>query len=254
MTQDGRLVLVNDGKVTGLDGARPVRQRHRESRGGHGVIISERCLSTRPRRRRRGCGRITILPAASRGSIPGRGDGTVWYYDEREGLISVYEASGNQRGWLGPDGFSEGTARPANRFSGKLRQEVTVPRRDALELSGGVYLLNELSPPLLLFKAPKGEMVLRSSPGRLFGGMMPRRNAAWSWYRIVTTTGKTYVIDQAKRSLEIGVAHPRVEAGTRVVVFRAPNAAPPATYIWYVHRQRRAATWTTRCSSSGGGA
>lgn len=218
------------------------------------MIISERCLSTRPRRRRRGCGRITILPAASRGSIPGRGDGTVWYYDEREGLISVYEASGNQRGWLGPDGFSEGTARPANRFSGKLRQEVTVPRRDALELSGGVYLLNELSPPLLLFKAPKGEMVLRSSPGRLFGGMMPRRNAAWSWYRIVTTTGKTYVIDQAKRSLEIGVAHPRVEAGTRVVVFRAPNAAPPATYIWYVHRQRRAATWTTRCSSSGGGA
>jgi len=162
----------------------------------------------------------------------------VWYYDERDGLISLFsERTNAPQGLLGPAGMSEWPEKPAKRFEGHLVMNAESSKGGTLVLTSGIYKLNEFSAPRLLFTPPAGETIVGSAPGRLYGGAMPRPDATWSWFRVVTTNVKTYVLGN-DGSTQIAAPHPRGDSASGVAAYRAPSAAGgPVTYLWYV-RQR----------------
>jgi hypothetical protein len=178
--------------------------------------------------------------------LPGA-TGPIWYFERRHGLISLYDdQTRTLRGWLGPDGYSEGSAMPAKRFAGELQAMDSTRARDGelvLVLSGGVYLLHNLSRPRLLFAPRDGEAVVAVRDGRV-GKQIPRgvypeersderaQDDKEGGLTVVSTTARTYVLDDSGR-VEMSVRHPAGSSGRVVRVYRAPLAQGAPTFAWY---------------------
>jgi hypothetical protein len=164
--------------------------------------------------------------------------GSAWYYQRRDGLISIYDdASPSLRGYLGPDGFTEGTAAPAARFSGYLQDDEMEgrPYRGLLVLSGGVYELKELDAPRRLIVPRPGEIVVTAKRG---GRVMLDQNAPSQWYTAVVTNRRVVIIDDASGAEQLSVEHPAADSGRNVRVYRAAGVPGAPTFIWYSPRFR----------------
>ncbi len=157
-----------------------------------------------------------------------------WYFMRRLGLIAGYDnQTGQQLGWLGPDGFSPGKVPPAHRFEGSLRPYTEyMYLQPLIALPRAVYRLDLPNHGIRqVFSAPAGEEVLGaagSGDSRATVLAEPR-----SQFDAIATTGRIYV--QAHDGTpELSAARdPRATGYGTVSVTRALLAPNQPTFVWY---------------------
>jgi hypothetical protein len=160
-------------------------------------------------------------------------EGAVWYFEKRQGLISIYDIeTARQTGWLGPDGYAPAGKKPAARFPGSLAGEVeeSGPRSGLLVMSGGVYRVDGLSRPARLFTPGNGERVLGASS--TLGHVSRPFTQPWGAFSLVTTDKAAYVLGP-DGGVEIEYPHDSNMAGRRVSAVRAPLSEGGTTFLWY---------------------
>jgi hypothetical protein len=158
-----------------------------------------------------------------------------WYFMRRLGLIAAYDnRSSRLIGWMGPDGFSAGDARPVHRFVGPLGPYAEYSYQQPLiAFPDAVYRL-DLSKRKIrrVFTAPPGESVI----GAVGSGDSTSAMTAYgtgAQFDAVATMRNVYVQSPDGTPQLTVPRDPRAAGYGTVVVSRALLASGAPTFLWY---------------------
>jgi hypothetical protein len=163
-----------------------------------------------------------------------------WYYVMREGLIAAYDSkTARLIGWMGPGGFSEGTARPALRFRHPLLNKNFV-RQQLIAFEDAVYRM-DLGYRRIekIFTPSADESVLGAEGSNSYDVSAYVADARAGFDGIVTT--RRVVIQSQNGTVELSAPFDsRAADYDDVAIYRAVYAPDKPTFIWYRgHRMNR---------------
>ena len=156
-------------------------------------------------------------------------ESSVWCYVHRLGLIAIYEKeSARLIGWMGPDGFTAGQARPVRAFDGPL-----IPSNfyyEVLAFPDAVYLVEFAQRRIeKLFQSPRGESVIAASHRfRNQRSVRPQFDLD-----VIVTTSNVYLQSWDGTRQFMAPRDPRAAGYGTLVVHRAAQAPVAVTHLLY---------------------
>ncbi len=158
-----------------------------------------------------------------------------WYFVRRLGLIAAYNnRSARLIGWMGPDGFSPGEARPAHRFEGALRPTSEYGYiQPVLAFPSAVYRLDLRQRGIRKVFTPSArETVLGAATSGDSTAAMAVYGPRAKFDAIATNT--SVHVQAPDGTAELSVARDSGDsASATVTVSRALLAAGTPTFFWY---------------------
>jgi hypothetical protein len=162
------------------------------------------------------------------------GGPVAWYFIPDLELIAAYDnRSARLIGWLGPDGFKAGEAKPVKRFDGSLQNRSQQSLGSLLVFRDVVYRLDLNQRHIeSIFVAPTGETILgaastNNDPSALIAFGERAR------FDVIATTKKVYVQSPGGTQQLAAPRDPLAARYGTVAVYRALQAPGAPTFVWY---------------------
>jgi hypothetical protein len=256
VTGDGLVVRLNGVPGRGIlevsdPAGRPLEQYRNIAPGqspGSGVLTAR--LSPRP----------TATPSlqsmeglyATLGAVGYGGPASSWNYVHRLGLIAVFDNQSRQHlGWMGPDGFSPGEARPRP-FTGQLNRRSSYgDARFVLVFDDAVYRLDlERRSIAKIFEPEPSERILDAGSSQA-GASALEKFGETAYFEAIATTRRVIVqLRDGTRLLELPQDPQKTRGYSSLQVSRAMRAAHVPTFLWYQDSSTKE-SWISEYNSAG---